>query len=173
MSFSRQTAGVGWTKEGKAGFVDQTGACGDAVAEWGGNRPFAQLLSGLETGHQAAAGPSSACDFGVSDGQKAVFFFVSVLDFSECDSSGLDHLNSMWSNARVREYFRRKIGHSWTSRKPRFLNCKCAYIVTSHSTRAHRVYLRCLCDCSECDPSGLGLDSWNSSWIIAPLGRRP
>ena len=76
-----------------------------------GNRPFAQLLSGLETGHPAAAGPSSACDFGVSDEQKAVFL-VSVLDFSECDSSGLDHLNSMWSNARVREYFRRKIGHS-------------------------------------------------------------
>ena len=75
------------------------------------NRPFAQLLSGLETGHPAAAGPSSACDFSVSDEQKAVFL-VSVLDFSECDSSGLDHLNSMWSNARVREYFRRKIGHS-------------------------------------------------------------
>ena len=73
----------------------------------------------------------------------------------------------MWSNARVREYFRRNIGHSWTSRKPSFLNSKCAYIVTSHST--HRVYLRCLCDCSECDPSGLGLDSWNSSWIIARL----
>ena len=130
------------------------------------NRPFAQLLSGLETGHPAAAGPSSSCDFGVFDEQKAVFL-VSVLDFSECDSSGLDHPNSMWSNARVREYFRRKIGHSWTSRKPSFLNGKCAYIVTSHST--HRVYLRCLCDCSEWDPSGLGLDSWNSSWIIARL----
>ena len=75
------------------------------------NRPFAQLLSGLETGHPAAAGPSSACDFCVSDEQKAVFL-VSVLNFSECDSSGLDHLNSMWSNARVREYFRRKTGHS-------------------------------------------------------------
>ena len=67
-----------------------------------GNRPFAQLLSGLETGHPAAAGPSSACDFGVSDEQKSVFL-VSVLDFSECDSLGLDHLNSMWSNARVIE----------------------------------------------------------------------
>ena len=75
------------------------------------NRPFAQLLSGLETGHAAAAGPSSPCDFGVFDEQKAVFL-VSVLDVSECDSSGLDHLNSSWSNARVREYFRRKLGHS-------------------------------------------------------------
>ena len=46
------------------------------------NRPFAQLLSGLETGHPAAAGPSPACDFSVSDEQKAVFL-VSVLDCSE------------------------------------------------------------------------------------------
>ena len=75
------------------------------------NGPFAQLLSGLETGHPAAAGPSSACDFGVSEEQKAVFL-GSVLDFSECDSSGLDHLNSMCSNACVREYFKRNIGHS-------------------------------------------------------------
>ena len=97
------------------------------------NRPFAQLLSGLETGHPAAASPSSPCDFGVFDEQKAVFL-VSVSDFSECDSSGLDHLNSSWSNVRVREYFRGKIGHSWTARKPSFLNGKCAYIVTSHST---------------------------------------
>ena len=101
------------------------------------NRPFAQLLSGLETGHPAAAGrPSPACDFSVSDEQKAVFL-VSVLDCSECDSSGLDHLNSSWSIARLREYFRRKIGHSWTARKPSFLNGKRPYIVTSHST--HRV----------------------------------
>ena len=68
------------------------------------------IIVWVRDGHPAAAGPSSACDFGVSDEQKAVFL-VSVLDFSECDSSGLDHLNSMWSNARVREYFRRKIGH--------------------------------------------------------------
>ena len=69
------------------------------------------LLSGLETGHPAAAGPSPACDFSVSDEQKAVFL-VSVLDCSECDSSGLYHLNSSWSIARLGEYFRRKIGHS-------------------------------------------------------------
>ena len=65
-----------------------------------GNRPFVQLLSGLETGHPAAAGPSPACEFSVSDEQKAVFL-VSVLDCSECDSSGLDHLNSSWSIARL------------------------------------------------------------------------
>ena len=74
------------------------------------NRPFAQLLSGLEAGHPAAAGPSPASDFSVSDEQKAVL--VSVLDCSECESSGLDHLNSKWSIAHRRDYFRRKIGHS-------------------------------------------------------------
>ena len=100
------------------------------------NRPFAQLLSGLETGHPAAAGPSPPCDFSVSVEQKAVFL-VSVLDCSEWDSSGLDHLNSRWSIARLREYFRRKIGHSWTARKPSFLNGKRPYLVTFHST--HRV----------------------------------
>ena len=75
------------------------------------NRPFAQLLSGLKTGHSAAAGTSPTCDFSVSDEQKAVFH-VSVLDCSGCDSSGLDHLNSSWSLARLRDYSRRKIGHS-------------------------------------------------------------
>ena len=52
------------------------------------NRPFAQLLSGLETGHPVAVGHSSAYDFSVFDEQKAVFL-VSVSDCSECDSSGL------------------------------------------------------------------------------------
>ena len=36
-------------------------------------RPFAQLLSGLETGHPAAAGPSSACNFRVSSNRKLFF----------------------------------------------------------------------------------------------------
>ena len=36
-------------------------------------RPFAQLLSGLETAHPAAASPSPAYDFSVFDEQKAVF----------------------------------------------------------------------------------------------------
>ena len=62
-------------------------------------------------GHPAAAGTSPACDFSVSDEQEAVFHAY-VLDCSECDSSGLDHLNSSWSLARLRDYFRRKIGHS-------------------------------------------------------------
>ena len=57
------------------------------------NRPFAQILSGLERGHLAAAGPSPAGDFSVLDEQKAVFL-VLVLDCSECDSSGLDNVNS-------------------------------------------------------------------------------
>ena len=59
----------------------------------GHNRPFAQLLSGLGTGHPASAGPSPAFNFNVSDEEKAVLL-DSVLDCSECDSSGLDHLNS-------------------------------------------------------------------------------
>ena len=39
------------------------------------NRPFAQLLSGLETGHPAAAGPSPAYDFSVSTSE--TLFFLS------------------------------------------------------------------------------------------------
>ena len=67
--------------------VDQT----PAVALHFFNRPFAQILSGLETGHPAAVGPPPAYDFSVFDEQKAVFL-VSVLDCSECDSSGLSKL---------------------------------------------------------------------------------
>ena len=48
------------------------------------NRPFAQLLPGLET-HPVTVGQSPAYDFSVSDEQKAVFL-VSVSDCSECDS---------------------------------------------------------------------------------------
>ena len=53
------------------------------------NRPFAQLLPGLETGHPVTVGQSSAYDFSVSDEQKADFP-VSVSDCSECDSCGGD-----------------------------------------------------------------------------------
>ena len=121
-----------------------------------GNRPFAQLLSGLATGHPAAAGPSPAFDFSVFDEQKVVFL-LSVLDCSECDSSGLDYLNSSWSIAHLREYFRRKIGHSWTARKPS-LNGK------SRSIHRHLPqYTLRLCDCSQCDSSDLDLDFRKSS----------
>ena len=55
------------------------------------NRPFAQLLPGLdlETGHPVTVGQSPAYDFSVSDEQKAVFL-VSVSDCSECDSCAGD-----------------------------------------------------------------------------------
>ena len=49
------------------------------------NRPFAQLLPGLETGHPVTVGQSPAYDFSVSAEQKGVFL-VSVSDCSECDS---------------------------------------------------------------------------------------
>ena len=55
------------------------------MTDLGGNRPFAQLLPGLETGHLVTVGQSPAYDFSVSDEQKAVFL-VSVSDCSECDS---------------------------------------------------------------------------------------
>ena len=109
-----------------------TSVIGGLGAPW---RP-AILLSGLETVHPAAAGPSPAYDFSVFDERNAVFL-VSVLDCFGCFSSGLDHLNSSWSIARPREHFRRKVGHSGTGRKPSFVSGKCPYIVTSHST--HRV----------------------------------
>ena len=53
------------------------------------NRPFAQLLPGLETGHPVTVGQSPAYDFSVSDEQKAVFL-VSLSDCSECDSCAGD-----------------------------------------------------------------------------------
>ena len=75
------------------------------------NGSFAQLLSALETGHPAAAGPSPAYDFSVFDEQNAIFL-VSVLGCFGCFSSGLDNLSSSWSIAHLRVYFRRKIGRS-------------------------------------------------------------
>ena len=63
----------------------------------------------------------------------------------------------------------KKIGHSWTARKPSFVSGKCPYIVTSHSTCTRRVPPAGLCDCSKCDSSGFDLDSRNSSWSIARL----
>ena len=53
------------------------------------NRPFAQLLPGLETGHPVTVGQSPAYDFSVFDEQKAVFL-VSVSDCSGCDSCAGD-----------------------------------------------------------------------------------
>ena len=66
-------------------------------------------MSGFETGHPAAAGPlrMPAFDFSVSDEQDAAFL-VSVMDCSDCDSSGLSSPNSSWSIARLKEYLRRK-----------------------------------------------------------------
>ena len=37
------------------------------------NRPFAQLLPGLETGHPVTVGQSPACSFSVSDGREVLF----------------------------------------------------------------------------------------------------
>ena len=37
------------------------------------NRPFAQLLPGLETGHPVTVGQSPTCCFGVSDGREVLF----------------------------------------------------------------------------------------------------
>ena len=37
------------------------------------NRPFAQLLPGLETGHPVTVGQSPTCSFSVSDGQEVLF----------------------------------------------------------------------------------------------------
>ena len=53
------------------------------------NRPFAQLLPALETGHLVTVGQSPAYDFSVSDEQTAVFL-VSVSDCSVCDSCAGD-----------------------------------------------------------------------------------
>ena len=85
------------------------------------NRGLFQRLSGFETGHPAAAGPLPAFDFSSSDEQDAVFL-VSVMDCSDCDSSGLDSPNSSWSIARLKEYLRRKKMPSKREKKPSFWN---------------------------------------------------
>ena len=85
------------------------------------NRGLFQRLSGFETGHPAAAGPLPAFDFSVSD-EQGVAFLVSVMDCSDCDSSGLDSPNSSWSIVRLKEYLRRKKRPSKREKKPSFLN---------------------------------------------------
>ena len=71
-----------WTKWKKSITVTKFRALFD-------NRPFAQLLPGLETGHPVTVGQSLAYDFSVSEKQKAVFL-VSVSDCSVCDSCAGD-----------------------------------------------------------------------------------
>ena len=61
-----------------------------------------------------------AFDFRVSDEQDV--FLVSLMDCSDCDSSGLDSPNSSWSIARLKEYLRRKRGQVSGKKKPSFLN---------------------------------------------------
>ena len=80
-----------------------------------------QRLSGFETGHPAAAGSMPAFVLSVSDEQGAAFL-VSVMDCSDCDSSGLDSPNTSWSIARLKEYLRRKKRPSKREKKPSFLN---------------------------------------------------
>ena len=73
------------------------------------NRPFSQVLSGLETGNPVPVGQSPAYDLSVFDEQKAVFLAIAaVSDRSECDSSSLDHPNSSWSIARLKKYLRKE-----------------------------------------------------------------
>ena len=102
------------------------------------NRPLARSLCGLETGHPAVAGSSPAWDFSVFDKQKAVFL-VFVLDCSECDSSGLDHPNSSWSNARLKDYLKKKRPQvNGMQESPAVLPATCIYVVAPYT---HRMYI--------------------------------
>ena len=65
-------------------------------------------MSGFEMGHPAAAGPLSALISVFQTSKTLLFRVVSVMDCSDCDSSGLDSPNSSWSIARLKEYLRRK-----------------------------------------------------------------
>ena len=118
-------------------FSDITGCMAFRCIQWRQrtNRGLFQRLSGFETGHPAAAGSLPAFDFSVSDEQDAAFL-VSVMDYSDCDSSGLDSPNSSWSTARLKEYLRgkkrpskrEKSRASWTwlsppTSSPRFVLC--------------------------------------------------
>ena len=68
------------------------------------NRPFAQLLPGLETGHPVTVGQSPTCSFSVSDGREVLFLspfravlgaiHVQVIDRPSPDAPSLTQTNS-------------------------------------------------------------------------------
>ena len=103
-------------------FSDITGCMAFRCIQWRQrtNRGLFQRLSGFDTGHPAAASSLPAFDFSVSDEQDAAFL-VSVMDYSDCDSSGLDSPNSSWSMARLKEYLRRKKRPSKRGKKAELL----------------------------------------------------
>ena len=69
-----------------------------------GNRPFAQLLPGLETGHPVTVGQSPTCSFSVSDGREVLFLspfravlgaiHVQVIDRPSPDAPSLTQTNN-------------------------------------------------------------------------------
>ena len=68
------------------------------------NRPFKQLLPGLETGHPVTVSQSSACSFSVSDGREVLFLspfravlgaiHVQVIDRPSPDAPSLTQTNN-------------------------------------------------------------------------------
>ena len=54
------------------------------------NRPFAQLLPGLETGHPVTVDQSSAYDFSVKMSRKLFFLSPFQAVLAECDSCAGD-----------------------------------------------------------------------------------
>ena len=68
------------------------------------NRPFAQLLPGLETGHPVTVGQSPTCSFSVSDGREVLFLspfravlgaiHVQVIDRPSPDAPSLTQTNN-------------------------------------------------------------------------------
>ena len=69
-----------------------------------GNRPFAQLLPGVETGHPVTVGQSPTCSFSVSDGREVLFLspfravlgaiHVQVIDRPSPDAPSLTQTNN-------------------------------------------------------------------------------
>ena len=65
------------------------------------------------------------------------------MDYSDCDSSGLDSPNSSWSMARLKEYLRRKKRPSKREKKPSFLNVIISTDIVTSSPSFFVVVLLC------------------------------
>ena len=79
------------------------------------NRPFAQLLPGLETGHPVTVGQSPTCSFSVSDGREVLFLspfravlgaiHVQVIDRPSPDAPSLTQTNNCANGLLLRINF--------------------------------------------------------------------
>ena len=90
------------------------------------NRPFAQLLPGLETGHPVTVGQSPTCSFSVSDGREVLFLspfravlgaiHVQVTDRPSPDAPSLTQANNCANGLFILAIFLANIANFGASR---------------------------------------------------------